>query len=230
MDLYSYSPLGRCSRVRTIISRLSWGRNDAWMGVAVLCGVVCYIRSTFLLENISFLINVKIEPKCVEINILTRMKRKDDRSLEKKSTYAVMVRTRTTGQDGQPPVPPTRVARGRGRGRGSGRGAARTAARVALVDPLVAPDQEQVLDTVEPVEPAQAPTVPTVILGLQKALAQILTVCTGLVQAVSVPAATDTSQVGGGTQTPAARTPEQVMQGLQIPGVLLAHPVATAQA
>ncbi|XP_070033288.1 uncharacterized protein [Nicotiana tomentosiformis] len=110
MDLYSYSPLGRCSRVRTIISRLSWslacvakwmqlldsttplfrGRNDAWMGVAVLCGVVCYIRSTFLLENISFLINVKIEPKCVEINILTRMKRKDDRSLEKKSTYAVI--------------------------------------------------------------------------------------------------------------------------------------------
>nr|XP_033514821.1 uncharacterized protein LOC104107119 [Nicotiana tomentosiformis] len=82
---------------------------------------------------------------------------------------------------------------------------------------------------VEPVGPAQAPTVTIVIPGLQETLAQILTMCTSLAQAVSIQTALATSQAGKGTQTPAARTLEQVMQGLQTLGVLHAQPVATAQ-
>ncbi|XP_070036771.1 uncharacterized protein [Nicotiana tomentosiformis] len=81
---------------------------------------------------------------------------------------------------------------------------------------------------VEQVGPAQAPAVPIVILGLQEALAQILTVCTSLAKVISVPAAAATSQAGGGTQIPPARTPEQVGQGLQTPGVLPAQPIAIA--
>ncbi|XP_070031982.1 uncharacterized protein [Nicotiana tomentosiformis] len=57
--------------------------------------------------------------------------------------------------------------------------------------------------------PAQAPAVPIVIPGLQEAIAQILTVCTSLAQAVSVQTAPATSQAEGGTQTPTARTLEQ---------------------
>lgn len=52
-----------------------------------------------------------------------------------------MVRTHTTRQDGQPPVPPVRAARGRGRSRG--RGAARTTVGAVPADPPVAPVQEQ---------------------------------------------------------------------------------------
>ncbi|XP_070046459.1 uncharacterized protein [Nicotiana tomentosiformis] len=51
-----------------------------------------------------------------------------------------------------------------------------------------------------------------------------------LAQAVSVSVAPATSQAGGSAQTPAAHTPEQVVQGLQTPGVLPAQPVAAAQA
>uniref|UniRef100_A0A1S4CDG2 Craniofacial development protein 2-like n=1 Tax=Nicotiana tabacum TaxID=4097 RepID=A0A1S4CDG2_TOBAC len=48
-----------------------------------------------------------------------------------------MVRTRATGQDRQPPVPPVGVARGRGRsrGHGRGRGVARIVAKAAPADP-----------------------------------------------------------------------------------------------
>ncbi|XP_070002901.1 uncharacterized protein [Nicotiana sylvestris] len=53
--------------------------------------------------------------------------------------------------------------------------------------------------------------------------------CTGLAQAVSITTAATTSQAGGGTQTPAARTPEQVVQGLQTPGAPPAQPVAPVQ-
>ena len=58
-----------------------------------------------------------------------------------------MVRTRTTDQEVQPPVPPARAAKGRGRdrGRGRGRGAARTTAGAVPADPPVVPDQDQVL-------------------------------------------------------------------------------------
>ncbi|XP_070032827.1 uncharacterized protein [Nicotiana tomentosiformis] len=82
----------------------------------------------------------------------------------------------------------------------------------------------------EPVGPAQAPAVPFMISGLQEALAQILTVCTSLAQAVSIQTKPATSQAEGGTQTPAAHTPEQVMQGLQTPGVLLSQSVVAVQA
>ncbi|XP_070037274.1 uncharacterized protein [Nicotiana tomentosiformis] len=81
-----------------------------------------------------------------------------------------MVRTRTTGQDGQPPVPPARAARGQGcgRGYGRGRGAARTSARAAPTDPPVAPAQEQVVQGLQipgalpaqPVTAAQALVTP----------------------------------------------------------------------
>ncbi|XP_070035284.1 uncharacterized protein [Nicotiana tomentosiformis] len=123
-----------------------------------------------------------------------------------------MEMTRATGQDVQPPVPPARAARGRGcsRGHGRGGGAACTAAGAAPVDPPVALAQEQVSYVVEPVGPAQALAGPIMIPGLQKALAQILTMCTNLARAVSVQTAPTTFQVGGGTQTPVARIPEQV--------------------
>ncbi|XP_070033030.1 uncharacterized protein [Nicotiana tomentosiformis] len=141
-----------------------------------------------------------------------------------------MVRTHTTRQDGQPPAPPARAARGRGHGRGHGRGrgAARTAAGEVPADPPVVPDQDQI-----PVNdaPAQAPPVSIVIPGLQEALAQILIACTGLAQAVSISTAAATSQVGGGTctQSPVARTPEQVVQELQTPGAPPAQPVLATQ-
>ncbi|XP_070034443.1 uncharacterized protein [Nicotiana tomentosiformis] len=91
--------------------------------------------------------------------------------------------------------------RGRGysRGRGRGRGATRTAVRATPVDPPIALTQEQVPDMVEPVGLALAPAMPIVIAGLQEALSKILTMCTSLAQAVSVPAATATFQAGGGS-------------------------------
>nr|XP_009612661.1 uncharacterized protein LOC104105932 [Nicotiana tomentosiformis]XP_033514508.1 uncharacterized protein LOC104105932 [Nicotiana tomentosiformis] len=125
-----------------------------------------------------------------------------------------MVRTRATRQDGQTPSRPAWATRGRGcdRGRGRGRGAARTTVRATPADSPVAPAQEQVPDVVDLVGPSQAPVVPIMIPGFQEALAQIFTVCTSLAQAVSVPAASATSQARGGTQNPSACTPEQVMQ------------------
>ncbi|XP_070034203.1 uncharacterized protein [Nicotiana tomentosiformis] len=140
------------------------------------------------------------------------------------------VRTRATGQEGQPPVPPARTARGRGhsRGSGKGRGAAHTVARAVPADPPVVPDQDQV-----PVvdAPARESFVPIVIPGLQEALTQILTACTSLAQEVSISTVATTSQAGGGTgtQTPIARTPEQVVQGHQTLGAPLAQPVAAAK-
>ncbi|XP_070055008.1 uncharacterized protein [Nicotiana tomentosiformis] len=71
---------------------------------------------------------------------------------------------------------------------------------------------------------------PIVIIGLQEALAQILTVCIGLAQLVLAQATPATSQAGGGTHTPVARTPEQVVQGLQIAGALPVQSVAVAEA
>ncbi|XP_070036154.1 uncharacterized protein [Nicotiana tomentosiformis] len=140
----------------------------------------------------------------------------------------MIVRTRTTGREDEPPVPPARAARGRrrDRGRGRGRGAARTIAGAVPVDPPITPDQDQipVVDA-----PAQAPPMAIVIPGLQEALAQILTACTGLAQEVSIPTAATTSQARGGTQTPAARTPEQVVQGPQTSGAPPAQPVVAAQ-
>lgn len=56
-----------------------------------------------------------------------------------------------------------------------------------------------------------------------------MTVCTSLAQEASVPTVVATSQAGGGTQIPAARTLEQVMKGLQTPGAPPAHPIAAAQ-
>ncbi|XP_070057227.1 uncharacterized protein [Nicotiana tomentosiformis] len=143
-----------------------------------------------------------------------------------------MVRTRATRQDGQPPVPPARATRGRGHGRGrnSGRGVARTTTRATPANPPVALAQKLVLEVDEPVGLAQAPAVPIVIPGFQEVLAEILIVCTSLDQAVSVWTVPTISQAGGGTQTPAAHTPEQVIQGLQTPWVLPAQPVAVSQA
>nr|XP_009798412.1 PREDICTED: uncharacterized protein LOC104244643 [Nicotiana sylvestris] len=127
-----------------------------------------------------------------------------------------MVRTRTTGQDGLSPVPPVGASRGRGHGRGHGigRGAARTAARAMPADPPAASVQDQVTGVDVPEGPAQAPVVPMVIPSHQETLAQILNVCTSLAQAVAVSTKATTFQVGGGTQTTAARTPEQVVQRL----------------
>lgn len=139
-----------------------------------------------------------------------------------------MVRTRTTGSDGQPPVPPVRAARGRGRGRG--RGVARTTVGTAPVVPPVIPSQEQIPNIVEPARSAQASAVPIEIAGIQETLAQILAACTGLAQVVSTQAAPATSKAGGGTHTPVARTPDQVVQGLQIPGALPSQPAVAAQA
>ncbi|XP_070004972.1 uncharacterized protein [Nicotiana sylvestris] len=137
-----------------------------------------------------------------------------------------MARTRANGQDGRPPLPPTEATRGRGRGRGRARG---RAAGAASVDPPVAPAQDHVLAAETPAAPAQAPAVPIVIPGLQEALAQILTVCTGLAQAVLTTTAAATSQAGGGNQTPAARTPEPVVQGLQTPEAPPVQQVAPVQ-
>ncbi|XP_019264506.1 PREDICTED: uncharacterized protein LOC109242129 [Nicotiana attenuata] len=92
-----------------------------------------------------------------------------------------MVRTRATGQEGKPPAQAAR-ARGRGRGRGRGRDIASTAAGAAPSDPPVVPAQDQVPEVDVPAGPAQA---------------------------VSVTTTASTSKAGGGTQTPAARTPEQ---------------------
>ncbi|XP_070045996.1 uncharacterized protein [Nicotiana tomentosiformis] len=133
-----------------------------------------------------------------------------------------MVRTYATGQGDQTLVEPVR-----GRGHGRGRGTARAAAGAVPMDPPVIPDHVPAADV--PVGPAQAPFVPIVIPGLQETLAQILTACTSLAQAVVVSTTAATSQAGGGTQTPAACTPEQVVQGLQTPGAPLAQPVAPAQ-
>ncbi|XP_070041043.1 uncharacterized protein [Nicotiana tomentosiformis] len=122
-----------------------------------------------------------------------------------------MVRTRTVRQGGHPTVPPVRAMRGRGcdRGRGRGIGAARTTTRAAPADTPVALVQEQVTVVNEPVGPAQAPPVPIVV------------------SAQDVHA---TSQAGGGTHTLVSRTPDQVVQGLQIPGALPTQPVAATQA
>ncbi|XP_070043042.1 uncharacterized protein [Nicotiana tomentosiformis] len=46
---------------------------------------------------------------------------------------------------------------------------------------------------------------------------------------VSTQTAPSTSQVGGGAHTPVAHTPDQVVQGLQIPGALPAQPSVAAQ-
>nr|XP_016512558.1 PREDICTED: uncharacterized protein LOC107829621 [Nicotiana tabacum] len=126
-----------------------------------------------------------------------------------------MVRTRTTGQGGRQLVPAVVATRGRGCGHGRGRGRAAT---TAPVDPRAAPAQDQAPAMDAPVAPVQPPAVPIMILGLQDALAQILSVCTGLAQAVSATTVAATSQVGGGNQTLAAPTPEQVVQGLQTLG------------
>ncbi|XP_070046842.1 uncharacterized protein [Nicotiana tomentosiformis] len=50
------------------------------------------------------------------------------------------------------------------------------------------------------------------------------------VKVVSAQAAPATSQAGGGTHTPIARTPYQEVQGLQIPGALPAQPAVAAHA
>ncbi|XP_070041146.1 uncharacterized protein [Nicotiana tomentosiformis] len=138
-----------------------------------------------------------------------------------------MVRTRSTGSGRRPPIPPARAARGRDYSRG--RGVALTTTKATHVEPPVAPVEEHVPDVVEPVGSAQAAG-PIVIPGLQEALAQILTVCTSLAQAVLVPVVPATSQVEGGAQTLVAHTLEQLAQGLQTPGVLAAHPVTIARA
>ncbi|XP_070035241.1 uncharacterized protein [Nicotiana tomentosiformis] len=91
----------------------------------------------------------------------------------------------------------------RGQGCSRGRGVARTTSRAAPVDPPVATAQEKVPDVVDPLGPAQA---------------------------VFVQVAPTTFQARGGTQTLIACTPEQVVQGLQTPGVLASQPVAVAQA
>ncbi|XP_070040784.1 uncharacterized protein [Nicotiana tomentosiformis] len=88
---------------------------------------------------------------------------------------------------------------------------------------------DQVPEVEVPAGPAQAPPVPIVILGLQEALAQIMTACTGFAQAVSMSTIAATSQAGGGTQTPVARTPEKVVQGLQTLEAPPAQPVAATQ-
>lgn len=53
-----------------------------------------------------------------------------------------------------------------------------------------------------------------------------MSVCAGLNQAVSATTAASTSQTEAGHQTPDARTPEQVVQGLQTHEVALVQPVA----
>ncbi|XP_075113422.1 uncharacterized protein LOC107794427 [Nicotiana tabacum] len=123
-------------------------------------------------------------------------------------------------------MPPAETTRGRRRGHGHGRG---RAARETPADLLVALDPDQAPDTDAPAAPVQAPAVPIMISGLQEALAQILSVCTGLAQAVSATTAVATSQAGRGNQTPTARTPEQVVQGLQMSGPPSAQSVAPAQ-
>nr|XP_009759374.1 PREDICTED: uncharacterized protein LOC104211931 [Nicotiana sylvestris] len=133
-----------------------------------------------------------------------------------------MARTHATGRGGRPPAPPTDATRSRGRGRGRGRG---RVARVAPVNPPASPVPNQAPAAV----PVRAPAMPIVISGLQETLAQILTVCTGLAQAVSATTAATTSQVREGTQTPVNRTTEQVIQGLQTPEVVTAQPVAPVQ-
>lgn len=130
-----------------------------------------------------------------------------------------MVRTRATGQGGRPPVPPAMATRGRGCGCGRGRG---RAARATPADPPATPVQDQVPVMDAPAAPAQAPAVPIMIPGLQEVLAQILSVCTGLAQAVSATIIAATSQAGGDNQTPAACIPEQVVHKLQMPGAHLA--------
>ncbi|XP_070011209.1 uncharacterized protein [Nicotiana sylvestris] len=123
----------------------------------------------------------------------------------------LMVRTCATGQDGRPPIPLAVATRGRRRvcGRGRGRGVARTIARAAPADPPAAPIQDRVPVMDAPAVPAQAPAVPIVISGLQEVLAQILSVCTSLAQAISAITVAATSQARKGNQTPNARTPEQ---------------------
>lgn len=85
---------------------------------------------------------------------------------------------------------------------------ARIAARTAPADPPATPVQDQVPVMDAPPAPTQALAVPIVIPGLQEALAQILSVCTSLAQAVSATTAKTTSQARRGNQTPAARKPE----------------------
>ncbi|XP_070024836.1 uncharacterized protein [Nicotiana sylvestris] len=114
-------------------------------------------------------------------------------------------------------------ARGRGCGRGAGRG---RPAGATPVDPPAAQVQDQPPAIDAPAAPVQAPTMPIVIPSLQEALAQILSIYTGLAQAVSATTAAATSQTEGGHYTPDARTPEQVVQGLQTPEVAPVQPVA----
>uniref|UniRef100_A0A1S3ZI14 Translation initiation factor IF-2-like n=1 Tax=Nicotiana tabacum TaxID=4097 RepID=A0A1S3ZI14_TOBAC len=77
--------------------------------------------------------------------------------------------------------------------------------------------------------PARAPVAPVVIPGLQEALAQIMTACSGLAQIVSATAAAATSQSGAGQQTPATRTPDLAAQGFQTPEAPPAQQVAPVQ-
>ncbi|XP_070002046.1 uncharacterized protein [Nicotiana sylvestris] len=133
-----------------------------------------------------------------------------------------MARTRATRRGGRPPFPPIDATRGHGRGRGRGRG---RVVRAAPFNPPAAP----VIDQAPAAVPVRAPAMPIVISGLQETLAQILTVCTGLAQAVSATTAAATSQAREGTQTPVNRTAEQVVPGLQTPEAVPAQPVAPVQ-
>ncbi|XP_070024857.1 uncharacterized protein [Nicotiana sylvestris] len=111
-----------------------------------------------------------------------------------------MVRTHAT-RDDQAPMPPTAVVRGWGRcrGRGRTRGAARAPVRAATEVPPVVPTRVQAPDM-----PAATTTPP-----LQENLAQFISMYTTLAQAGLLPLTAAKSQVGGGAQTPSARTPEQ---------------------
>ncbi|XP_070054711.1 uncharacterized protein [Nicotiana tomentosiformis] len=101
--------------------------------------------------------------------------------------------------------------RGQGRARGRGRGRSQPRARAAApaVEPQVDFKEEVQVQTV-PVGPVQVPEVFIATPVLQDALVRLVGFIDSVAQTGTFSMAQSVSQAGGGAQTPATHTPEQV--------------------
>nr|XP_016507713.1 PREDICTED: uncharacterized protein LOC107825378 [Nicotiana tabacum]XP_016507714.1 PREDICTED: uncharacterized protein LOC107825378 [Nicotiana tabacum] len=150
-----------------------------------------------------------------------------------------MASTRTASTAGQEPEPPmaatTRVrARGQGHGRGRGRDRARPRARAAppTVEPQVDFDGEVPAQVVH-VGPTQVPEGFIATPVLSDALVRLVGIMERVAQIGTFPVAPAVSRAGGGAQTPATYTLEQVGPQFLTPAALPVRevqPVVMAQA
>ncbi|XP_070004320.1 uncharacterized protein [Nicotiana sylvestris] len=146
-----------------------------------------------------------------------------------------MVKTRASSSTAQQPeLPAAAPAMGMGRGRVRGRGRGRAQPQVAVpeVEPHIDFDEEYPAPATS-MGPAQVPGWVMFSPNLQDALVRISGFMDSVTRAGLLLVAPSTSQAGGGVQTPATRTPEQVAPRTQVPVVqptVAAHTGITAQA